>query len=123
MIEKLSSNELLIHKYNQSKYSVNVSRQSIGLILGRVRSGLLRPKTRLDRNQVWLPKTRLNPKNRVYNQVSFSSHGSSLGLDFFFFFFYFTIMVTMSNKIADKLAIQEYSQILFVIESSFVIEE
>ena len=87
MIEKLSSNELLIHKYNQSKYSVNVSRQSIGLILGRVGSGLLRPKTRLDRNQVWLPKTRLNPKNRVYNQVSFSSHGSSLGLDFFFFFF------------------------------------
>ena len=41
MIEKLSSNELLIHKYNQSKYSVNVSRQSIGLILGRVGLGLL----------------------------------------------------------------------------------
>ena len=41
MIEKLSSNELLIHKYNQSKYSVNVSRQSIGLILGRVGSSLL----------------------------------------------------------------------------------
>ena len=41
MIEKLSSNELLIHKYNQSKYSVNVSRQSIGLILGQVRLGLL----------------------------------------------------------------------------------
>ena len=41
MIEKLSSNELLIHKYNQSKYSVNVSRQSIGLILGQVGSGLL----------------------------------------------------------------------------------
>ena len=41
MIEKLSSNELLIHKYNQSKYLVNVSRQSIGLILGQVGSGLL----------------------------------------------------------------------------------
>ena len=49
MTEKLSSNELLIHKYNQSKYSVNVSRQSIGLILGRVGLGLLWPKTRLDR--------------------------------------------------------------------------
>ena len=121
MIEKLSSNELLIHKYNQSKYSVNVSRQSIGLILGQVRLGLLWPKTRLDRNQVWLPKTRLNPKNWVYNQVGFSSHGSSLGLDFFFF--NFTIMVTMAIKTVVKLAIQEYSQILLVIESSFIIEE
>ena len=32
-------------------------------------------------------------------------------------------MVTMAIKIAVKLAIQEYSQILLVIESSFVIEE
>ena len=32
-------------------------------------------------------------------------------------------MVTMAIKMEVKLAIQEYSQILLVIESSFVIEE
>ena len=69
----------------QQEYQRQSGEIYIGLILGQVGSGLLWPKTRLDRNQVWLPKTRLNPKNRVYNQVGFSSHGSSLGLDFFFF--------------------------------------
>ena len=43
-------------------------------------SGLLRPETQPDINQVWLPKTRPDPKNRVCNWVSFLGLGLGLRL-------------------------------------------
>ena len=41
-------------------------------------SSLLWPETRPDINRVWLPETRPDRKNRVYNRVSFSGLRSSL---------------------------------------------
>ena len=46
-------------------------------------SSLLWPETRPDINRVWLPETRPDRKNRVYNRVSFSGLRLSLGLDLF----------------------------------------